>query len=537
MSSAQVGKTELLNNAVGYIVDQNPGPILLLQPTLEMSKTWSKDRLAPMVRDTPNLKGKIKDPRSRDAGNTMLHKTFPGGHITMAGANSPASLASRPIRDVFCDEVDRYPVSAGSEGDPVNLAIKRTTTFWNRKIILTSTPTVKGASRIEMAYEASDKRRYHVPCPHCGEKQHLQWSNLIFKHDPDNPFYACEHCGGQIDESDKPSMLRNGEWIAENPTRKAAGFHLNELYSPWRRWADVVADFIEAKKSPETLKTWINTSLGETWEEEGESVDETGLLARREEYTSERLPDGVLLLVAAADVQKDRIEMEVVGYGDGDESWGVERRVIYGDPTQQDVWDDLDAALNKNYTHDCGAIVSIAAACIDSGYLTDEVYDFCKTRHHRRIYAIKGVAGEGKPIVSAPSKKKTGKQNRPVQVFTVGVDSAKGLIYSNLRIGDYGPGYCHFPTAYNEEFFAQLTAEKVVTRFYKGFPRREWVKTRPRNEALDIRAYSLAALRIVNPVYSQYRVNLKPVAKKVEQKPPVKTPSGGWFDGVGGDWI
>jgi len=538
MSSAQVGKTELINNIVGYAIDQNPGPMLLLNPTLEMSKTWSKDRLAPMARDTEVLRGKIKDPRSRDTGNTMLHKTFPGGHITMAGANSPASLASRPIRDVLCDEVDRYPVSAGTEGDPVNLAKKRSTTFWNRKMILTSTPTVKGASRIEMAYEASDKRRYYVSCPHCDEKQHLKWSQIVFdKENPKDVVYACEHCGSQIEEKDKFALLTKGEWIAENPTVKTAGFHLNELYSPWRKWSEVVADFLEAKKNPETLKTWVNTSLGETWEEEGESVNEAGLLARREAYSSDELPEGVLCLVSAADVQQDRIEMEVVGYGKDDESWGIEYRVIYGDTTQRQVWDDLDKALLKTYQHSSGAVLPISAACIDSGYRTDEVYDFCKYKTERRIFPTKGVAGEGRPIVSAPSKKRTGKEKKPVKLFTVGADTAKGLVYSSLRISEPGPGYCHFPTTYTQEYFEQLTAEKVVTKFHKGFPRREWIKTRPRNEALDIRGMALAALRLLNPVYSQLKKSLSPAPKPAIKPQHQSSASRDSWVGDTGDWF
>ena len=281
MSSAQVGKTEILNNIVGYYIDQDPSTILNLQPTLEMAQTWSKDRLAPMVRDNPCLTKKVKSSKSKDSDNTILHKLFPGGHITMVGANSPAGLASRPIRIVLCDEVDRYPVSAGAEGDPVNLAIKRTTTYWNKKIGLFSTPTIKGVSRIEKAFAESDQRYYYVPCPHCGVYQRLRWGHV--KYSKDNikeAYYECEHCGGHLSDSDRYRAIARGYWEAQEEFKGVAGFHLNELYSPWRKLADIVQDFLDAKDKPDTLKTWVNTSLGETWEEAGESVDPDSLESR-----------------------------------------------------------------------------------------------------------------------------------------------------------------------------------------------------------------------------------------------------------------
>lgn len=513
MSSAQVGKTEFLLNMIGYHVDYDPAPILLLQPTVDMAQAFSKDRLAPMVRDTPALKAKVSDSKAKDSGNTILHKTFPGGHITMAGANSPASLASRPIRILLADEVDRYPISAGAEGDPFNLAKKRTTTFWNSKVVAVSTPTVKGASRIEALYEDSTQEQYCLPCPACGEYQPLKWRNIIFE----SCCHACEECGT---ESTQDEWLNHaGQWIAQNEHSSVRGFHLNELVSPWRRWSDVIADFKQAKKSPETLKTFVNTSLGETWEEEGETVDSTGLLARREDYPAD-VPENAVVLTAGVDVQDDRLEVEVFGWAEGEESWSIDHRVVRGDPSQSAVWSDLDNILDGRYQHESGAELHIAATCIDSGgHHTQQVYDYCKTRKHRRVFAIKGVGGAGRPIVSAPSKKRTGRSKRQVDLFTVGVDDAKGLIYSRLRICEPGPGYCHFPLERDEEYFAQLTAEKVVTKFVRGFPRKEWVKTRARNEALDLRVYGLAALRILNPIYMALRQALMPKeeVKEVEK--------------------
>lgn len=491
MSSAQVGKTEILQNIVGYHVHQDPAPILVVMPTLEMAEAYSKDRLAPMVRDTPALSQLIADPRARDSGNTLLHKRFPGGHITLAGSNSPASLASRPVRLVLCDEVDRYPFSAGAEGDPVNLARKRATTFWNRKFLLTSTPTIRNASRIEAAYLASDQRRYHVPCPHCGALQPLEWSRIRWPdHDPARAHAVCAECGAEIDHAEKALMLAGGQWVAQAPFNGTAGFHLCELYSPWRSWSQVAKDFLEAKRLPETLKTWVNTSLGETWEEEGETVGDADLLARREGYTLEEPPPEVRLVVAGVDVQADRLEVTLLGAA-ADELWVLGHLVLWGSPTEALVWRDLDAALQARY----GAH-GVAGAAIDSGgHHTSQVYAYARQHASQRVYAVKGLPGAGRPIVSRGSK--VGREQ--VRLFTVGVDTVKPMLMGRLKVVEPGPGYVHFAGDLDAEWFAQLTAEKAVRRVVKGQMRIEWVKQRPRNEALDCMVYALAALHIVAP--------------------------------------
>lgn len=518
MSSAQVGKTEVINNLVGYLVHRDPCPILVVQPTLQMAEAWSKDRLAPMLRDTPALSEMFTVGNRRDSANTLLHKSFPGGHLTMAGANSPASLASRPIRIVLCDEVDRYPVSAGTEGDPVNLARKRTATFWNRKILLTSTPTVRGASRIEMEFDQSDQRRYFVPCPDCGEMQSLKWANVSWPNgQPMEARYACEACGSLWSDGQRIGAIRRGEWRATAPFTGRAGFHLSELYSPWGSLGAMAVAFLEAKRSPQTLKTFVNTSLGESWEDTGEGIDDTGLMSRREEYAAD-VPEGAVLLTAGVDVQNDRIEVEVVGWGDGEESWNVDYFVIHGDPQRAESWAALDAALGKTYQHESGTALHITATGVDSGAHTQIVYDYCRKRSLRRVFALKGVAGPGRPVVTL-SRRQHGGGNRKVDLYTVGVDDAKATIYSRLKIAEAGAGFCHFPFERDEEYFSQLTAEKVVTKYTKGFPRREWVKARARNEALDCRVYAYAALRILNPVWSAVsrRMTDAPI---VEATPP-----------------
>lgn len=490
MTSAQIGKTAVLENVIGYFVSQDPSPILVLQPTLEMAQAFSKDRLATMLRDTPILQGLVQDPRARDSGNTMLHKTFPGGHITLTGANSPSNLAMRPIRAILCDEVDRYPASAGTEGDPVHLAKKRTATFWNRKVILTSTPTIKGLSRIEHAFQQSDQRRYQVPCPHCGTFQTLKWGNVRWEQDrPETARYYCEGCGERIEEADKPRMLLAGKWMPEAPFNGTAGFHINELYSPWRRWAEIAADFLEAKHGgTELLKAWVNTSLGETWEEQGEAVEPVGLMARVEDYDQAALP--VLATTMGVDVQKDRLEATVVAWGKGEEAWVLDHVIMAGDTSRPDVWRDLDDLVRD---------IRPTAVAVDSGFQADRVYDFCGRR--RFAFAIKGVTGFARPLIEdaqrrAKRLRRAGRNG--VRVEPIGVDSGKVLVHSRLRQMDPGPGYIHFPKTddIDEEYFDQLGAEKLVVKHRFGRPTQEWVQTRPRNEALDCLVYALAALRL-----------------------------------------
>lgn len=508
MSSAQVGKTELLLNTIGYFADYDPAPILLLQPTLEMAQAFSKDRLAPMVRDTPSLKGKIADSKARDSGNTILHKSFPGGHITMAGANSPASLASRPIRILLADEVDRFPVSAGTEGDPFNLAKKRTTTFWNKKILAVSTPTVKGASRIEQLYADSSQEQYQLPCPECGHYQPLTWAQIDF----DTGHHACNQCG--VLSNQHSWFSGTGLWISQQDHPSVRGFHLNELVSPWRQWSQIIADFREAKKTPDTLKVWVNTSLGETWEEEGDGVEHHILYQRREHYSHD-VPEGAVVLTCAVDVQDDRFEVEVQGWGEGEENWRIDLQILRGDPARPDIWRQLADVLETRYEHASGVTLKISCVAIDSGgHFTQEVYKFVRPREGLRVFAIKGKAGQGMPIVGRPSRSNLGK----VQLFTVGTDTAKEIVLARLKVSEPGPGYVHFPVnhQFDEEYFMQLTAEQCMTSFINGRPVRKWKKTRARNEAFDLAVYNTAALYILNP-------NFQALAKRLHPEEPEQT--------------
>jgi phage terminase large subunit GpA-like protein len=512
MMGAQMGKSECLNNVVGYHIAQDPSPILVVQPTLDMAQTWSKDRLAPMLRDTPALQGLVKDPRSRDSGNTTLHKSFPGGHVTACGANSPASLASRPIRVVLCDEVDRFPVSAGSEGDPVTLAKKRSATFWNRKIILVSTPTNKGASRIEDAFDISDKRQYYVPCGDCGHKQTLKWGQVKWDDGkPESAHYVCEECGSIWDDAARARAVRRGEWIAQSKSAKTAGFSVSGIYSPWIPLEDAVRDFLEVRKQPATLRVWVNTYLAETWEEGGDQVDDYSLAERAEDY-KDVVPAEGLILTAGVDVQDDRLEAEIVAWGKDQESWSMAYKVFHGDPSGPLIWRELDEFLAQPFEHEFGEEMIIRSTCIDSGgHHTQSVYRYVSTREARRIFAIKGVGGEGKPMVGKPSKNNIGK----IKLFPVGVDTIKHELFSRFKINEPGPGYCHFPEGRDQEYYKQLTAEKIVTKYHKGFSKREFVKIRTRNEALDVRVYATAALAILN-------VNLNNLALKYKHRQEAK---------------
>ena len=523
MTCAQVGKTELINNVVGYHIHQDPAPMLVVQPTLEMAQTWSKDRLSPCLRDTPVLAGKVKDPRSRDSGNTTLHKSFAGGHVTACGANSPSSLASRPCRIILCDEVDRYPLSAGSEGDPVSLAKKRSSTFWNRKIILVSTPTEKGASRIEQAYDESDQRKYFVQCPDCDEYQVLKWSQV--KWEDQNPYsarYTCECCGTLWDDTARFRAIRYGEWRATSEAKgKIAGFHLNGLYSPWTPLYEAVSDFMSSKRDPMRLKTWVNTFLGETWEEQGDRIDEFDLIERCENWGKD-LPEDVLLLTAGVDVQDNRLEIEIVGWGRGEESWSISYQTIYGDPSTSELWARLDTVLQEKFTHPTLGEMIVRGACVDSGgHYTQQVYNYARLRAGRRVFAIKGIGGEGKPVAGRPTKNNIGKIN----LFPVGVDTAKEIVYARLKMKEEGDGYCHFPVGRDEEYFRMLTAEKKVTKYFKGRPRMEWQKIRTRNEALDCRVYATAALAILNANLQTLYQQAQNRVQSPEQAQPMRRPA------------
>lgn len=530
-SSAQVGKTELILNVIGYFIDYDPAPILVLEPTLDMAQAFSKDRLAPMIRDTPALHGKVKDVRSRDSGNTILHKKFPGGHVTIAGANSASSLASRPIRIVLMDETDRYPASAGTEGNPIKLAEKRTATFWNRKKIKVSTPTDKLTSQIEREFASGTMEEWNVPCPCCGKYQPYEWGRVHFS----DVTMECKFCTERFTEVEWKAG--EGKYIAEHPERKKKrSFHLNELASPWKHWNEIIDDFKEANKAVkesgdvERLKVWINTTLGEAWEERGESANDDSLLNRRERYTAD-LPEGVLLITAGIDVQDDRFEIELTGWGRGYESWGIKYEKIFGDLEKEETWCKLEEYLDRELYFEDGHSLLIACSCIDTGgHFTTQTYKFLKKmeRKNKRIYGIKGMGGPGLPLIYKLSTNNSLK----VKVFILGVDSGKEILMTRLKTVDEGPGYCHFPInkdrGYDETYIKGLNSEQRVIQMKDGRPVMKWVKkTGTRNEPLDLRNYSTAAAEILRPDWDVLEKKVKAGINYMKKQPKKKTARSG----------
>lgn len=522
--ASQTGKTTVMNAAVGYYIHQDPAPIMRVDPTKEMAEAWSKDRFVPMIRDTPVLAALVRIDNSRDGENTILHKRFPGGNLTMAGANSPASLASRPKRVLVEDEVDRFPRSAKKEGRPSKLAEKRTTTFWNRKIIKSSSPTIKNESEIEEEFDRSDKRFYHVKCPHCGEKQKMVWAQLKWPEaEPEKAYYVCGPNGCIIQDGDKHYMLAHGEWIAEAPFKGTAGFHISSLYSPWVTFAELAKKWLDAQGDPEKLKVFINTELAETYEEnlEGDSIDEDSLLNRVEDY--ERIaPEGVLVVTMAVDVQDDRLEYEILGWGMDDESWSITYDVIHGDPGTPEVWQELDDVIETKVMHARGVEMPILVTCIDAGgHHAESVYVYCKSkqRRQRRVYWVRGYSAAWRPVIGKPSVN----NSHRVKGFFVGTDTAKDSIFSRLKIEEAGPGYCHFPAHYPDEYFKGLTSEAKVKTFHKGKTLIAYKKKTQsaRNEPLDLRVYNMAALKILKPNYAKWKLRFD---KLTQKNPPPETP-------------
>ena len=507
-------RPEAVLNLIGFHIDYDPAPMLFLEPTLDMAKTISKDRIAPMRRDTPALRAKIRDARTRDSDNTLLHKSFPGGHLTLAGANSAADLSSRPIRIVIADEVDRYPPSAGTEGDPVQLATTRTSTFWNALVVLISSPGTAGISRLEVAWNESDQRRYFVPCPDCGEFQTLIWDQVHWDksesgaHVPESAIYACKRCGSAWDDVDRWGAVSQGEWRATAEFKGTAGFHLSALYSPWERrnLQALVKQWLAAQGNTPLLKVFINTVLAEWWEEKYHSLDKDRIRERSEEYPEQEgqqvVPRTAAVLTAGVDVQDDRIECQVEAWGRGEENWKLEYHVLPGDPSAKAIWDELWELICRPRRLERGGVDYIRATCVDTGHHTLRAYDFCRPRFRvptpdgRRAYvfAVKGSAGAGDLWPKKPNMNNKGK----IPLFTLRVDAAKEAIHRSLQKNvEPGPGYIHFPSWLPAEYYEQLTAEQAhEVHDKRGFPSRAWELKSPgrRNEALDTAVYAMAGL-------------------------------------------
>lgn len=567
MSCTQLVKSEFLLNVTGYFIHQDPSSILFVQPTQKVAEDFSKERFAPTREVTPALRDLIPEPRSRDSGVTITHKEYPGGTLDFVGANSPVDLASRPKRIVLADEIDKYPPSAGSEGDPLTLAEKRSSTFWNRKSVRACSPTVKGTSRVGREYELSDQRKCFLTCPHCGHEQHLTWASVQWGKDenethlPETAAVHCASCGVAWSEPERIAALmavkdrsdfgwrqtkkfkccetehEPSVWSefgrslcpvcgTPSPYEGHAGFQVSRIYSTRHAISDMVREFLKSKGDREKMVTFVNTELAELWEDEGESADSEVLKRRRAPFNASVAPDAIMAVTAGCDTQGDRLEYEVVGWGLGEESWGLEYGVIHGDPAKPEVWRELDEVLRRHVTLENGRELRVLAACVDSGgHHSDMVHQFSRDRIGRRIYSTKGDEG-AKPIWPTHASQ----TKRGFKVWIVGADTAKDSVYSRFRISQPGPGYCHFSDDYPDEWFTQATVEKCITKYRAGQPVRQWVKPNgARNEALDCRVLALAALkslgtRKLRPSPAGASVQPLPVAGEADATPRAETP-------------
>ena len=505
MAGAQIGKTESQNNVIGYLIDILGGPCLSVQPTVEMAKRNSKTRIAPLIEESPRLREKVKDPRSRDSGNSMLAKEWNAGVLVMTGANSAAGLRSMPVKTLLLDEVDAFPGDVDGEGDPCALAEARTRTFSKRKIFWTSTPTIAGRSRIEAEYLAGDMRVYEVPCPHCGCFQQLVWEQMRWEENkPETVKYQCVHCEEYIEEHHKNVMLPAGHWTAKNPEGLHKSYHISSLYSPlgWFNWKEAVFKYLEGLKTDEQMRVFQNTVLGLPYADQGEAPDWEILYHRREEYKMGHVPNEVVFLTCGVDVQKDRLEMEIVGWGRELESWSLDYIVISGDTAGDEVWELLTKQIKMPLPMSNGLSMPIRMTAIDTGFRTQEVYRWVRSQSALNVMAVKGRDNQS-TILGLPSPVEITVRGRKIKSgiksWPVGVSVAKSELYGWLRrkkpTNEDDPlpfGWCHFPQ-HPEEFFRQLTAEAMVSRIVRGYQKYQWEKMRERNEALDCRVYNRAA--------------------------------------------
>lgn len=539
--ASQLGKTLCIVFIVEFFIDHQPCAMQIVYPTLDSAKSWMREKLSPTVKSTPRLKGKLIEPRAKDSESTTMNRKFPGGNLTALGANSPSGFRQRSKKISIQDEIDAYEVTA--EGDPCALGDRATITFHDAVRLKSSTVTIKGMSRIEDGIERSDKQMYFLPCHACGHMQVLKWTNVkwTFKQpdgseisDTERTIYVCENCANEWSDQQRLAAIASGhqdnpsvnglraEWRATAPFRGIRGRLLSGLYQTigkkrsFKSYLHQFAEnFLTAKKGgKETLRVWTNIFLNESWEEAAEQVAWSPLLERCEDYEGD-IPQEVCLLTAAGDIQKDRIELEVIGWGDEEETWGIEKHVIYGDFDLPEVQKQVEDYLSKKWQHPSGVELGVTCAAFDSGHKTKAVYRFCKRNFSKRYYAVKGSSTPHAPLITAHKNKFYG-----IWLYNVGTDTAKDSIFSRLKIEDPGARYCHFPKArgYNESYFKQLCSERLQTFMEKGQVRRRWIKTFERNESLDLRVYNLAAYDILKPNIEKVRAAVIPKTEVVYEK-------------------
>ena len=546
VAASQVGKSEFLNNCIGYIIDEDPGSILFIHPTTIDAQEYSKLRIAPMLRDSPALRQKIAAPKSRDSHNTILQKAYPGGILTMCGSTEAHALASKPIRYVFGDERDRWATSAGNEGDPWDLAMARQTTFYNAKAVEVSTTTIKNASAIEAAYYTGTMERWNSKCPNCGEYHEIRWSDIRFEYDEiivshkktykvKKVYYTCPGCGCISTEAEMKRAP--AKWIAENPEAYGQGtrsFWLNAFVSQWASWESIVLKYLNALGSTKKMQVVFNTCFGEPWEDRGDIEDEDSLLARREDYGKDdngepvELPQGVLVLTAGVDTQDDRMEYEIVGHGHFGETWGIEKGIVMGRPDDDSTWSKLDEMVfDRVLRFQNGVGLRVSMSFVDEGgHFTQDVRLQCRARIGKKVFCIKGMPGQDKPYTAPPKKQKIIVRQIAVGTcwqYQIGVDSGKEIIMDNLRVQTPGAKYCHFPKRddYGSAYFTGLLSE---TKVYDPNKKQPWswkkIPGHERNEPLDCRNYANAAFRALPKNLDEIDRQLKAAAGQRTPAPP-----------------
>lgn len=543
VASSQVGKTEAELNMLGYLIDQDPGPVMFVMPTVDNAEDFSKRRIDPMVRDTTPIRDKMRAARGT---KSTTKKAFPGGMLTLTGSNSPASLASIPARYVFGDEIDRWSRDAGGEGDPWGLLEARTTTFYNRKMVQVSTPTVKGNSPIEAAYNLGTQEKWCVQCPDCGEYHFIDFSSIRFDYETieaagkkqyivSNAEYACPDCG--CINSEQTIRHQPMKWIADSPDAAKNGcrsFWINAFTSPWMGWKTIVRRFLESKDDPEKLRVVTNTLFGQLWEERSDVGDENELASRAENYDAE-LPEGVLALTCGVDVQADRLEYEVVGYGFHEENWGIHKGIIMGYPGEEETWTKLDGVLSKEWKYRNGKSAKISLTFVDSGYMTTTVYEMCRARVRQHVFPIKGMNTHDAPFTAPPKKEKFTVGGKMAQVwrYNIGSDAGKDHIYTGLKVQEPGPRYSHFPldpdAGYDTLYYMGLLSERMIWKDSRW----KWEKIpgRERNEALDCRNYANAAFKILHPNMDVLKQRLEGTEEVMQAR---KKPARRSYNAMGG---
>ena len=515
MWASQLGKSETLNNIMGYFIHADPSPQLMVQPTIELAEAYSKDRIAPMCRDTPPLARLVINPRSRDSGNTTLAKRYPGGSLVLVGANSPAGLAGRPRRVVIQDEIDRFPASAGTEGDPCSLADKRAEAFPNAIKVKSATPTIKEASKIEAIYEKSDKRKWHVRCKKCHQEFVMMWAHVRWEKDKiEDAWVECpvKGCETRHNDADRVRLVKAGRWIPTAPFKGIRGYWLNGLNILFgahkgfaNRLHEFVSDFQKAKEGgADKMRVWINTFLAETYEESAEVIDPNPILERCEDYTPTELPEEVLEVTASADIQAMRIEAMFTGWGVDEEMWGIDHVIIEGDTRRDEVWAELDKQFMRTFAREDGVVIRPVRSLVDMGFNSKRVLEFCAPRMGRGVFPCRGVNRVGLNVPPLLPAKPSFNNKARIPHWNVGVTVAKTAIYDRLPLTPGGPRTMHFPRGFgfDEDFFKELTIEKKKTKFSSGSPYFIFEKPNAaaRNEAIDLTVYNLAAMHSLGPI-------------------------------------